>query len=396
VSPRATSGVLAFPMSKGEDTLTVGTHTIPLVDLQAAHLEVAEEISDGFSRVLADGSFIKGPQVAGFEREFAAFSDAEHCIGVASGTDALELALRAADLPPEAEVVVPANTFAATAAAVVRAGARPVFADVDPDYLLLDPASVARVIGPATAAIVPVHLYGQLAPMKALTDTASEHGIAVIEDAAQSHGATQFGNPPGFLGLAAAVSFYPGKNLGAYGDAGAVLTNSPAVARKVRLLGDHGSERKYVHAELGFNSRLDSLQAVVLRAKLRRLADWNERRRQAAGRYHELFAGLDDITPPQTAPGNVNVWHLYVVQVPDRDHVLETLQESGIQVGIHYPVPVHLQPAFRRYRYGPGDFPVAEAAAARIISLPLYPQITPDQQQVVADALLSAVKASAP
>jgi dTDP-4-amino-4,6-dideoxygalactose transaminase len=374
--------------------VTVSTHGIPLVDLQAAHLEVAEEISDGFGRVLASGGFIKGADVAAFEGEFAAFCGAEHCVGVANGTDALELALRAAGVPSGAEVVLPANTFVATAGAVVRAGARPVFADVDPDHLLLDPVSAAKAMGPETGALVPVHLYGQLAPMAALGESARQYGVAVVEDAAQSHGATQGGAPAGSFGLAAGVSFYPGKNLGAYGDAGAVLTNSADIARTVRLLGDHGSERKYIHAELGFNSRLDSLQAVVLRAKLRRMADWNERRRQAAARYQELLSEVDDVILPQTAPGNVHVWHLYVVQVPHRDHVLEVLQEQGIQAAIHYPTPVHLQPALRSYGYGPGDFPVAEAAADRIISLPLYPHITIDQQRTVADALRKALRAS--
>jgi dTDP-4-amino-4,6-dideoxygalactose transaminase len=375
------------------DTLTVGTQAIPLVDLQAAHQEIADEVSRGFSSVLASGAFIKGPEVAAFEHEFAAFCGAAHCVGVANGTDAVELALRAAGVSPGAEVIIPANTFVATAAAAVRAGARPVFADVDPDYLLLDPQAAAAAIGPQTAAVIPVHLFGQLAPMKALADAAAERGIAIVEDAAQSHGASQDGRPPGDFGVAAAVSFYPGKNLGAYGDAGAVLTSSADVARKIRLLGDHGSERKYVHAELGFNSRMDSLQAVVLRAKLRRLADWSERRRQAAARYHELLDGLDEVTLPTTAPGNVHVWHLYVVQVPRRDQVLAALQESGIQAAIHYPVPVHLQPAFRSYGYGPGDFPVAEAAADRILSLPLYPHITADQQRAVADALRQALRA---
>lgn len=375
--------------------MTVDSQVVPLVDLQAAHTEVASEIGVGFSRVFADAAFIKGAEVAAFEREFAAFSSVAHCVGVANGTDAVELALRAAGVPSGVEVVLPANTFVATAAAVVRAGARPVFADVDPDYLLLDPPSAAKAIGPDTAGMVPVHLYGQLAPMTALADIAVEHGVAVVEDGAQSHGATQCGSPAGTLGLAAAISFYPGKNLGAYGDAGAVVTNSAALARKLRLLGDHGSERKYVHAELGFNSRLDALQAVVLRAKLRRLADWNERRRQAADRYHELLAGLDDVILPRTAPDNVHVWHLYVLQVPRRDHVLRVLQELGIQAAIHYPVPLHLLPAFRRYGYGPGDFPIAEAAADRILSLPLYPHITPTQQRAVADALRRALRASA-
>ncbi len=374
--------------------MTVSSTTVPLVDVQAAHLEVADEIAKGFQRVLASGAFIKGPEVAAFEREYAAFSRAVHCIGLANGTDAVELALRAADLPAHAEVVLPANTFAATAAAVVRAGARPAFADVDPDHLLLDPVSATKAIGPNSAAIIPVHLYGQLAPMGALADAAREHGVAIIEDAAQSHGATQRGLPVGSFGQAAATSFYPGKNLGAYGDAGAIVTNSAAIARKVRLLGNHGSEFKYFHTELGFNSRLDTLQAVVLRAKLRRLADWNERRREAAGRYRELLTGLDDVTLPRAAQDNVHVWHLYVVQVPQRDHVLEVLQGLGIQAAIHYPIPVHLQPAFRRVGYGPGDFPVAEAAASRIISLPLHPHITPDQQKTVADALRRALKSS--
>jgi dTDP-4-amino-4,6-dideoxygalactose transaminase len=368
---------------------------VPLVDLQAAHAEVAADISAGFERVLAGGAFIKGPEVTAFEREFAAASGTAYCAGVGSGTDAIEFALRAAGVPEGAEVVLPANTFVATAEAVVRAGARPVFADVDPDHLLLDPPSAAKAVGQDTAALVPVHLFGQLAPMPALADVAAGHDLTIIEDAAQSHAATQCGRPAGTIGLAAAVSFYPGKNLGAYGDAGAVLTNSAEIDRAVRLLGDHGSEQKYVHTHLGFNSRLDSLQAVVLRAKLKRLEDWNARRREAAARYDELLSGLDDVALPRTAPGNVHAWHLYVVQVPRRDHVLEVLHGLGIQAGIHYPVPVHLQPAFRRYGYGRGDFPVTEAAADRIISLPLYPHITAQQQAAVADGLRRALASPA-
>ena len=370
--------------------------SVPLVDLRAAHLEIEQEIVGGFAQVLASAAFIKGPEVRDFEQEFAHFSGTRHAIGVANGTDAVELALRAAELAPGAEVVVPANTFVATAAAVVRAGLRPVFADVDPEYLLLDPASAAKAITAATGAVMPVHLYGQMAPMQALAETATAHDVVILEDAAQSHGASQGGRTPASRGLAAGVSFYPGKNLGAYGDAGAVLTHSDAVARKVRLLGDHGSERKYVHQELGFNSRMDALQAVVLRAKLRRLEAWNEQRRCAARRYDELLADLDDVVLPQTAPGNTHVWHLYVVQVPRRDHVMQVLQDLGIQAAIHYPVVVPLQPAFRRYGYCPGDFPIAEAAARRILSLPIYPQITPDQQRAVVDALRRALRSSPP
>lgn len=373
--------------------VTDNPQNVPLVDLAAAHAEVAEEVSAGFERVLGTSGFVKGPEVASFEREFAEFTGVRHCAGVANGTDAIELALRAAGIPEGAEVVVPANTFVATAEAVVRAGARPVFADADAGHLLLDPLSAAKAIGPDTAAIVPVHLYGQMAPMDALAGIAAGHGISIIEDAAQAQGATQDGRPPGSWGAAAATSFYPGKNLGAYGDAGAVLTNLTEIDRGVRLLGDHGSERKYEHEVLGFNSRMDALQATVLRAKLRRLADWNDRRRRAAARYDELLAGLDEVVVPGTAPGNGHVWHLYVIQVPRRDDVLKILAEDGISAGIHYPIPVHLQPPFRAYGYGRGDFPVVEAAADRILSLPMYPHITAGQQQAVAAALRHALAA---
>ncbi len=375
--------------------MTIAANPIPLVDLKAASREVAEEISEGLARVIADCSFIKSADVTEFEREFAAFCGVSHCVGVGNGTDAIELALRAADIPGGAEVILPANTFVATAEAVVRAGGRPVLADVDPDHLLLDPAAAEKAITSETAALLPVHLFGQLAPMEPLAGIAAARDLALIEDAAQSQGARQSGSPLGTRGLAAATSFYPGKNLGAYGDGGAVVTNSEEVARNVRLLADHGSERKYVHERVGFNSRLDSLQAVVLRVKLQRLAEWNERRRAAADRYHELLTGLEDVILPPTAPGNEHVWHLYVIQVPCRDRVAETMHEQGVHTGIHYPQPVHLQPAFRSLGYGPGDFPVAEAAAERIISLPLYPQITAEQQRRVADALRYALKASA-
>jgi dTDP-4-amino-4,6-dideoxygalactose transaminase len=360
---------------------------VPLVDVRAAHAEVAEEIRSGFNRVLASGEFIKGEDVRCFEREYAAFAGVPYCVGVASGTDALELSLRAAGVPPGSEVLIPANTFVATASAVARAGARPVLVDVDSGTLLLDPSRVRAAAGPKTTAVIPVHLYGQMAPMTAISAMATALGLAVIEDAAQAHGAAQDGLPPGSLAVAAAVSFYPGKNLGAYGDAGGVLTSSAALARQVRLLGDHGSERRYEHLTLGFNSRLDSLQAVVLRAKLRHLPDWNEARRRAAARYSELLADVDDIILPQTGRGNTHVWHQYVIRVPERNRVLSSLNDYGIRAAIHYPVPVHLHPAFRHLGYSAGDFPVAETAAGQILSLPIYPQITDDQQHTVVRAL---------
>jgi len=366
--------------------------TIPLVDMRAAHAEVAAEIQAGFDDVLASTAFIKGAAVDAFERDYAAFTGVAHCVGVANGTDAVELALRAAGVTAGAEVIMPANTFVATAEAVVRAGARPAFADVDPDYLLLDPGALAAAVSPGTRAVLPVHLYGQMAPMAAIAEVAGQPGAVIIEDAAQAHGATQGGRPAGSFGLLAGVSFYPGKNLGAYGDAGAVLTESAEHARQVRLLGDHGSERRYEHVIIGFNSRLDAFQAVVLRARLRRLAAGNEARRQASRRYSELLADVPGVILPMTAPGNEHVWHLYVIRVPRRDHVLRCLQDEGIQAGIHYPVPVHLQPAFRPFGYGPGDFPVAEAAAGQLLSLPLYPQITEEQQVRVVDAVRRALR----
>ena len=365
--------------------------TIPLVDMRAAHAEVAAEIQAGFDDVIANTAFIKGAAVEAFERDYEAFTGVAHCVGVANGTDAVELALRAAGVTAGAEVIMPANTFVATAEAVVRAGARPAFADVDPDYLLLDPQALQAALSQETTAVLPVHLFGQMAPMAAIAEVAGRQEAVIIEDAAQAHGATQGGRPAGSFGLLAGVSFYPGKNLGAYGDAGAVLTESAKHARQVRLLGDHGSERRYEHVTIGFNSRLDAFQAVVLRARLRRLAAGNEARRQASRRYSELLADVPGVTLPMTAPSNEHVWHLYVIRIPRRDHVLRFLQDEGIQAGIHYPVPVHLQPAFRYLGYGPGDFPVAEAAAAQLLSLPLYPQITEEQQVRVVDAVRRAL-----
>jgi dTDP-4-amino-4,6-dideoxygalactose transaminase len=365
--------------------------TIPLVDMRAAHAEVAAEIQAGFDDVMASTAFIKGAAVEAFERDYAAFTGVTHCVGVANGTDAVELALRAAGVTAGAEVIMPANTFVATAEAVVRAGARPAFADVDPDYLLLDPRALEAAVSPETGAVLPVHLFGQMAPMAAIAEVAGRQRTVIIEDAAQAHGATQGGRPAGSFGLLAGVSFYPGKNLGAYGDAGAVLTESAEHARQVRLLGDHGSERRYEHVTIGFNSRLDTFQAVVLRARLRRLTSGNEARRQASRRYSELLADVPDVTLPMTAPGNEHVWHLYVIRVPRRDHILRCLHDEGIQAGIHYPVPVHLQPAFRHLGYGPGDFPVAEGAATQLLSLPLYPQITEEQQVRVVDAVRRAL-----
>jgi dTDP-4-amino-4,6-dideoxygalactose transaminase len=364
---------------------------IPLVDLQAAHAEVAEEIEAGFKRVIAETAFIGGVEVSAFEREYAAFTGLPHCVGVANGTDALELALRAAGVGPGAEVVLPANTFIATAEAVARTGARVVLVDADPETYLMDADAALAAVTPATRAIVPVHLYGQLAPVERLVDGLAGGRVTVVEDAAQCQGATRHGHAAGSWGIAA-TSFYPGKNLGAYGDAGAVVSTDESLARTVRTLANHGGLSKYTHDLVGCNSRLDGLQAVVLRAKLARLGAWNAARRAAARRYDAMLAGLD-VVRPVTLSGNEHVWHLYVIQVPsDRDEVLRALNEASIGAGIHYPTPIHLTPAFADLGYRAGDFPVSEAAAGRILSLPLYPQITADAQAKVVDALAAALK----
>jgi dTDP-4-amino-4,6-dideoxygalactose transaminase len=364
---------------------------VSLVDLGAQHAEVDAEVRAGFDEVFARTAFIGGPQVGDFEAAYAAATGVRHCIGVAHGTDALELALRAAGVGPDGEVIMPANTFIATAEAAARIGARPVFVDIDPTYQLIDPDAVGDAVTPNTQAIVPVHLFGQVAPVERLRPIAQRAGVPIVEDAAQSQGATRNGEFAGSMGLAAGTSFYPGKNLGAAGDAGAVTTDDDDVARTVRLLGAHGSERKYVHDVVGMNSRLDTLQAVVLRAKLKRLSDWNDRRRAAAARYAELLKDVDGVVTPTSAPGNEDVWHLYVVRVPERDRVLSELHRGGIGAGIHYPTPLHLTDAFAYLELKPGAFPVAEQAADEILSLPLYPHITADQQQAVVDTLVSAL-----
>ena len=345
---------------------------IPLVDLATQHREVADEVRRGIARVVERSAFILGEEVADFEDAFARFVGVRHCVGVGSGTDALELALRALGVGPGDEVILPANTFIATALAVLRAGATPVLVDCDPETLLIDVAAARPRVSARTAAVIPVHLYGQMAPVEELAPIgpASRRGRRPGAWRAPQRCAA------GAAGRIAATSFYPGKNLGAYGDAGAVLTARRDVAARVRALRNYGSERKYEHPALGFNSRLDTLQAVVLRAKLARLAAWNATRRAAAARYDELLAGVPGVVRPRTAPGNEHVWHLYVVRVPRRDLVLRRLLAAGIGAGVHYPLPIHLQGALRALGHGRGDFPCAERAAAEVLSLPIFPQIT--------------------
>jgi dTDP-4-amino-4,6-dideoxygalactose transaminase len=366
--------------------------SVPLVDLGAQQQEIAEEVENGIRHVFERTSFIGGPEVAEFEKAYASFLGARHCVGVANGTDALELGLRAAGVKPGGEVILPANTFIATAEAVSRIGAVPVPVDVDRDHLLIDPDRAREAVTGATQAIVAVHLFGQTAFVERLKAVASGCGAVIVEDAAQAQGATRHGRSAGTLGSVAGTSFYPGKNLGAAGDAGAVLTDDDDIAARVRLLGAHGSSVKYEHDEIGMNSRLDTIQAVVLNSKLRRLAAWNDRRREAADRYSELLRDVPGIVLPRTADGNIDVWHLYVIRLLDRDRVLAALNEAGIGAGIHYPVPLHLSPAYRHLGFRRGSFPVAEEAAATMLSLPIYPHITAPQQEYVIGQLLAAME----
>lgn len=371
---------------------TVEAGPVAFVDLQAQHLEVAEEVERGFASVMARTAYIGGPEVAQFESAWAAYCEVARAVGVASGTDALELALRALGVGPGDEVIVPANSFIASAGAVARTGATPVFVDCDDRYLLIDPDAAEAAVTPRTRAIMPVHLYGQLAPMAAVEAVARRHDLAIVEDAAQAHGARQDGRAAGAWGEAAASSFYPGKNLGAYGDAGAVMTRSEELANRVVALRNHGSPRKYEHPDVGFNSRLDTLQAVVLQAKLGRLEVWNAARRAAADRYAGLLGAIPGVRLPEVAPGNLPAWHLYTVRVAERDRVLAALADAGIGVGIHYPQALHLTGAFAGLGQVAGSMPVAEAAVEGLLSLPMHPHLTEAQQARVATVLSAAVR----
>jgi dTDP-4-amino-4,6-dideoxygalactose transaminase len=328
--------------------------------------------------------------VRDFEREFAAFCKVKHCIGMASGTAAIHLALFTAGIGAGDEVITTTFTFTATAEAICHAGATPVFVDIDPETYNLDPDAVERAITPRTRAIIPVHLYGQPAEMDALLDIAKRYNLFVLEDAAQAHGAEYRGTRIGNLGHAAIFSFYPGKNLGAYGDAGAIVTNDDKFADHARMLSDHGRTDKYTHTEVGFGYRLDSLQAAIMRAKLPFLESWNEARRAHAARYRELLGGLD-LTLPYEPEHVKSVYHLFAIRVAERDTVAERLKAKGIQTIVHYPIPLHIQPAYAHLGYKQGDLQISEAVAAQELSLPMYPELTDEQMQTVADALKEIV-----
>ncbi|HTJ56291.1 MAG TPA: DegT/DnrJ/EryC1/StrS family aminotransferase [Devosiaceae bacterium] len=359
---------------------------IPFLDLKAQYRSVKPEIEPAVLGVLESGQYVLGEEVAAFEREFAAYCGTRHAIAVNTGTSALHLALLAAGVGPGDEVITTPFTFVATAAAIRYAGARPVFVDIDPITFNIDPARLERAITRKTKAIMPVHLYGQMAEMDTIVEIAHRRRIPIIEDACQAHGAEYKRQRAGSVGLSGCFSFYPGKNLGAYGEGGLVVTNNDEQAKTMRMLRDWGQDRRYHHVIKGYNYRMDGIQGAVLRVKLRHLEDWTEARRANARLYAQRL-GQSPVQAPSEAPDRRHVWHIYAVRAADRDGLQRALENAGVQTGLHYPIPVHLQPAHADLGYRAGDFPEAEEAANSVLSLPMYPELTAEQIEVVADAV---------
>jgi len=364
---------------------------VRFVDLSAQHKPLESELKDVFSRVLANGSFVLGPEVEKFEKMFAAYCQAEHCVTVTNGTAALQLVLQGLGVGPGDEVITVAHTFIATAEAINAAGARPVFVDIDPLSYTMDPTKLEKAITSKTRAIIPVHLYGQPADMDAINAIAATHGIPVIEDSCQAHGAEYKSRRTGSLGKAACFSFYPSKNLGACGEGGAVTTNDAELAKRIRMLRDHGSVKKYEHDFPAYNLRLEGLQGGVLAVKLPHLDGWNDNRRVLAARYQELFAGSKVVTPSEMSYSR-HVYHLYVIVVEDREALKKALSEQGIENGLHYPVPLHLQKAYAYLGYKEGDFPVSEYVAANHVSLPMYAELPIEHAEHVAKTILEVLE----
>jgi dTDP-4-amino-4,6-dideoxygalactose transaminase len=361
---------------------------VPSLDLKTQYQSIKPEIDAAVGRVLDSCQFILGSEVAAFEQEFATYCDAAECIALNSGTSALHLALLAAGVGPGDEVITVPFTFVASVAAVLYAGARPVLVDIDPRSFTMDPTAIEAAVTPRTKAILPVHLYGQPADIDPIMEVARRHGLVVIEDAAQAHGAKYRSRCVGSLGDIACFSFYPGKNLGAYGEGGAVTTSNREYACTIRRLRDWGQDRKYHHVLRGFNYRMEALQGAILRVKLRHLERWNEARRAIVGKYNQLLAG-SSVERPAEMPWARHVYHLYTLRTDDRDTLQEALQNKGIQTGIHYATPVHLQPAYANLGYGRHALPHSEKAAEEVLSLPLYPEMTDEQIEGVARAVVS-------
>jgi dTDP-4-amino-4,6-dideoxygalactose transaminase len=365
---------------------------VPFLDLAAQHAPLRAEIDRAIAEVIDRGVFAGGPVVAEFEKEFASFCGARHAIGVANGTDALWLALLACGVGPGDEVITVPSTFMATAEAITYCGATPVFVDIDERTYTMDPARLAAAVTRRTKAIIPVHLFGQPADLDPILEFARSRGLRVIEDAAQAHGATYKGRGAGSIGDVGCFSFYPGKNLGAFGEAGGVVTNDAAIDEKIRILRDHGQARKYHHTMVGWNCRMDGIQAAVLRVKLRHLARGNERRRAHAARYRREFGDVEGIVLPLEADYAEHVYHIFAVRVQDRDEMMKFLERAGIGCGIHYPVPVHLQQAYASLGHRPGSYPVSERTSSEFISLPMFPELTDEQ----IDHVVKAAKVALP
>ena len=366
------------------------TSLIPFLDLKAQYRQIKPQVDAAVLRVIHSGQFVLGPDVAAFEGRFAAYCNVDHCRALNSGTSALHLALLAANIGPGDEVITVSMTFVATTAAILYCGAKPVFVDVDPVTWTMDPALIEAAITPRTKAILPVHLHGLMADMDPIMEIARRHGLVVIEDAAQAHGAEYKGRRAGSVGDLGCFSFYPGKNLGAYGEAGAVVTNNPDLARRISLLRDWGQESKYNHVIAGYNFRMDGIQGAVLNVKMDHLEAWTEGRRTVAAQYDSLLEELP-FERPRAPTHSRHVYHVYAVRLPRRDEALKKLQEGGIGVGIHYPVPVHLQKAYANLGCRAGDYPVTEGLASEFLSLPIYPELRSDHVSEVAAQLQKAV-----
>lgn len=364
---------------------------VPFLDLKLHHQPLRAEIEAAIREVLDSCAFAGGPFVTRFEEDFAAFCRAPHAIGVGNGTDALWLALLALGVGPGDEIITAPTTFMATAEAISFCGATPVFVDVQESTYNLDPSGLERALSPRTKAIVPVHLFGQPADMDPILEFANRKGLPVVEDACQAHGAEYKGRPVGTLGVAGCFSFYPGKNLGAIGEAGAVTTRDTELANRIKVLREHGQAKKYFHSHIGWNARMDGIQAAALRVKLRHLARWNELRRQHAAQYHQLLASLSQVVLPQEASYARHVFHIYPIRVARRDDLLAELGRRGVGCGIHYPVPVHLQDAYRHLGLAKGTLPVAEKCAEEFLSLPMFPELTAQQVEFVADNLRAVI-----
>ena len=363
---------------------------VPFLDLNAHHVTIKVELEEAFRRVVHSGAFAGGPFVERFEDEFAKYCEVPYSVGVGNGTDALWFSLLALGVGPGDEVITAPMTFVATAEAISHCGAKPVFVDIDEDTYTMNPALLERAITPKTKAIVPVHLFGQMADMDPILEIATRHNLSVVEDACQAHGAEYKGKRAGSMGIAGCFSFYPGKNLGALGEAGGIVTANEELKRTVTKLRDHGQDRKYHHSVIGWNGRMDGIQGAVLSVKLQRLSADNHARRSNAALYTKLFESVPQVITPTVGKDQLPVYHVYAVRVPDRDRVLNRLVERGVGCGIHYPVPVHLQPAYAFLGHKVGDFPVSETCGREFLSLPMFPELTATQIEWVVQVVREA------